>query len=962
VIHLVRPFLTTFVLLLIGCFCAPQVFADEEGEILFVRRILPLFQAKCLSCHGDNPSDIEGELSLLSREALLRGGASGEALVSDSQSSLSPLLLAIRREDATWSAMPPKEAEKLTDQQIQWVEDWIVHGAPWPDQDRISAIRAIHEAKWWGEDGIKVATSGGLSAEWSNRSYDPEGLWAYKPLPKPKADMATSATIDAWIHSKMPAGLEVAPPCDASMFIRRATYDLTGLPPTSSALTAFAESYATNADLAVESLVDSLLASPHYGERMAQHWLDVVRYADSAGFSNDYERGNAWRYRDYVVNAFNNDLPYDQFIVQQIAGDELEQATPESLIATGFLRMGPWELTGMEVAKVARQRYLDDITNSIGECFLAHSLQCARCHDHKFDPVPTKDYYSIQAALATTQLAERPVPFLPRENQNGFTEQKYLRLKLVEYQETLSRLDDVLLHNAEKWYQANGQDIAPWHKAVKQVEQVALGKPSKAVKDIFGQARNVLSRAGVAEDEYPPKLVGFTPEQFGLERVARKGIERLQWELDRYEPFTHSVYSGPTPQLRAVTAPLRMPTEFAKDSEVEQTAILIGGDPFGLGATVQPGVLSVVGLLGAETPTSNVSGRRLALARWIAHPQNPLTARVMVNRLWMWHFGIPLAGNPNNFGSTGKRPTHPELLDDLAVALIDREWSIKKMHRMIMLSQAYRRSCEHPAPQEVQRLDPLQTSYAVFQPRRLTAEELRDSMLLSSGELNPERGGIPCRPEINLEAALQPRQVMGTFAAAWTPNPLPSQRHRRSLYVLKLRGLMDPLLEVFNTPPLDFACERRDVSTVTPQVFALFNGESSYKRALALAHRAIRQQREAGNDDPKVRREYAIVRYCYESVWGRAVTEDEVGAGVEHWRKMRKHVESNNLQFSYPPLVVDREAVEENTGEKFVFTEKLYASADFVADLMPRDCDSETRALAELCLVLFNSNEFIYVY
>jgi hypothetical protein len=245
---------------------------------------------------------------------------------------------------------------------------------------------------------------------------------AVSPSPPLPVSPSSANPIDAFLAARLPSDLPLAPPADARTFIRRATFNLTGLPPTPEDVAAFAAAHIAHPQSAIAHLIDRLLASPHYGERMAQHWLDVVRYADSSGFANDFERGNAWRYRDYVVRAFNTDLPYDRFAREQIAGDELDPKNPETVVATGFLRMGPWELTGMEVAKVARQRFLDDVTNSVGETFLAQSLQCARCHDHKFDPVPTRDYYAIQATFATTQLAERPAAFLPEENTAGFDE------------------------------------------------------------------------------------------------------------------------------------------------------------------------------------------------------------------------------------------------------------------------------------------------------------------------------------------------------------------------------------------------------------------------------------------------------------------------------------------------------------------------------------------------------------
>ena len=777
-----------------------------------------------------------------------------------------------------------------------------------------------------------------------------------------RAACPRSNTIDAFLAARMPAGLQPAPLANRTTLIRRATFDLTGLPPKPEEIAAFVKDPQSD-EQAFAKVVERLLASPHYGERLAQHWLDVVRYADSSGFANDFERGNAWRYRDYVVRAFNSDKPYDHFVREQIAGDELDPNSPEMLVATGFLRMGPWELTGMEVEKVARQRFLDDVANSVGETFLAHSLQCARCHDHKFDPVPTRDYYSLQAVFATTQLSERAAPFLPQENVSGFEERKFLEARRAGYVAMLDVLDAKLLKNAEQWFADKKLDAAKWNAAVEQARKqpgAARNGKRRDFSNVFENARGIMAKQGAPEDEYPPKLVGFTPDDYGNERVARKGIERLKWEFDRYEPYALGVYSGRTRTYKTVFTPLRMPNDRMTEGELEETCVLTGGDPFASGQKVKPGVLSVIGAVQKTPIPDAIEGRRKAFAEWVASAENPLTTRAIVNRIWLWHFDQPIAGNPNNFGSTGKKPTHPELLDWLAATFVDGSaggppaspWSFKAMHLLIMSSEAYRRSANFPDRKLLAEKDPTGTSYAVFKPRRLSAEELRDAMLAATGELNPTLGGIPNRPEINLEAALQPRQVMGTFANAWTPNPKPEQRHRRSLYALRIRGLPDPFLEVFNNPAPDFSCENRATSTVTPQVFSLFNGRASYDRALALAHRAVK---ETKSDD-------ATLTRCFQLAYGRAPRADELQACRAHWRAMEAKQEALKLDSPKPPLEVKREAVEENTGEKFTFNEKLEAYAEFVPDLQPTAVDARTRALADVCLVLFNANEFSYVY
>ena len=487
-----RTSIAPFVLALCG---TATLAAEQTAEELFVRRIAPIFHEKCIACHGGEKK-IKGGFDLRTLEAVLEGGDSGDPGIVPGKPDESPLYLSVMRNDDFFEPMPEKEADKLYAEQTEWIRAWIEGGAPWPDEERAKEIAKANSAKWDAEDGIIVETSGGLSDAWTNRRYQPEKLWAYQPVVKPELS-GKGHPVDELISLHLPEGLSPAPPADARTFIRRATFDLTGLPPTPGEVASFEESFSENENQAVSALIDRLLESPHYGERMAQHWLDVTRYADSSGFSNDYDRGNAWRYRDYVIRAFNDDKPYDQFIREQIAGDEIDPDDSEKLVATGFLRMGPWELTGMEVPRIARQRFLDDVTNSVGETFLAHSLQCARCHDHKFDPIPTRDYYSIQSVFATTQLAEREAPFLEEENTSGFGEKSYLDARLKEYKD------------AEKF----------------------LSPPdAEVIKD-----RKALDAS--------------------LDKIAKKGRERLSWEFDRYEPYALSVYNGRNDSRSAVTTP-----------------------------------------------------------------------------------------------------------------------------------------------------------------------------------------------------------------------------------------------------------------------------------------------------------------------------------------------------------------------------------------------------------------------
>lgn len=944
--------------------CVAQDGAERqvsESEQLFVRRVLPILRDKCLACHGMDESDRKGGLDLRSLEAARRGGDSEIDILAGPRPEDSPLYRAVTRKDDQWSAMPPKDNDALSTEQIEWLREWLDTGSAWPDAAKAERIASDYSDAWATEGHVTVKTSGGLSKDWTNRRYDPVNLWAYQPLrhragqsvtvqqPAGQQSVADAEadSLDQILASSNPH----APSADRRTLIRRATFELWGLPPTPEEITAFVGDEADDRT-ATATLIERLLASPHYGERMAQHWLDVVRYADTSGFANDYARGSAWRFRDYVVRAFNSDKSYDQFIREQLAGDELnsdgvsESQQTERLIATGFLRMGPWELTGMEVAKVARQRFLDDVTQTVGETFLGHAMQCARCHDHKFDPIPTRDYYSLQAVFATTQLTERPAAFLPSENTSGFTGRKYLDQRQDYYQEILAELDQKSLSAAELWFDEKGIDRSKWAAAVEEARGKTPGRNSRRnFSDVFSSARQIMARSGVAEDQYPPKLYGFRPEDYGRERIARKGLERLRWEQDRFAPYAFAVYSGRTPQVSSVNSPIRMPSDPLTEGELELTTILTGGDVFAAGERVLPAGLSAVDALAGTTSRcpDEIVGRRRALADWIASPQNPLTARVMVNRIWLWHFGEAIAGNPNNFGATGKKPADARLLDWLAAEFIESGWSVKAMHRLILNSDTWQAACVDDAET---------TACVVHRPRRLTAEELRDAMLRVSGELNPEIGGVPVRPELNPEVAFQPRQVMGTFAEAWQPSPLPSERHRRTLYVLKIRGLPDPFGAVFDAPNADLSCEARSSSIVTPQVFAMFNSQDAQARSLACAARLLKET----PTPPEV------LDRAFQLAFGRPATDVERSAALAHWQSMtERHRELPTVRTTVPAEIL-REAVEENTGERFTFREPLEAAADFQPDLQAADVAPEVRGLAEVCLVLFNSNEFVYVY
>jgi len=871
---------------------------EQPGDVIFAWKVLPLLKTRCFACHGADPKKREAELDLRDRAGLVKGGSSEQPAIVPGKPLQSPLYLAVTRKYADdWPAMPPKENDKLTGDQMQFVKLWIAAGAPWPKPRRLAELLK-QKNPWQVAGGVRIPTSGGLTRDWSERVYRPENLWAYQPVKRPQPPDSAANPIDAFINRRLPAGLTLAPAADRLTLIRRVTFDLTGLPPTRKQVDTFINDAAPGA---YRRLVDRLLDSPHYGEQMAVRWLDVVRYADSAGFSNDFPRPNAWRYRDYVVRSFNDDKPYDQFIREQIAGDEINPQDPDHLIATGYLRMGPWEHTAMSVAAVTRQQFLDDVVNAVGVTFLAHELRCAKCHDHKFDPIPTRDYYRMQAIFSPVQFADRRLPYQPDENQRGMAE-------------------------------------------------------GRARFEALSRAEGVRSILTLPESERPVAAFDADSERIGHDKVRKKRAQQLQHELKRYRPLALSVYSGKNARTSSHKIIHQLPPAKArKNATADPIHILKGGSIESPGARVQPGVLSfVAGSASASAVTPATEGRRRALAEWIASAENPLTARVIVNRLWLWHFGQPLAGNPNNFGATGKKPTHPQLLEWLAATLVEDGWSFKKLQRRIVLSATYRRSSQHPQPEQLQRLDPQHVSQAAFRPRRLTAEELRDALLAVSGELNREVGGLPAHPEINQEVAMQPRHIMGSVGPAYQADRLPAQRNRRTIYAERIRTLADPMLEVFNKPGPDLSCERRDNSTIAPQAFTLLNSPIVHARALALAARLEREQ--PGNLEAQLTQAFLLS-------YQRRPSATEIQLCRKHWRQMTRLHAAQPAVNRQPPRYVVRQMVEEMTGLAFWWVEDLdIYSSGYVTDLQPADVGPQIRAMADVCLVLFNSNEFNYVY
>ena len=856
--------------------------AAPPAEDLFVETIQPTLKQQCFGCHGE--ANTFAKLDLRTRDAALKGGQRGPAIISgDPGSSL--LVSAI--DHAGELQMPPGGEDKRLPADVRVAfREWIRSGAPY--------VEAETAASW---------------------DFDEADLWAFQPvsdvkLPTAGVDPALVRTgVDSFILARLSEqGIEPAPRADNVTLIRRLTYDLTGLPPTPEEVDAFVNDESPDA---YKALVERLLDSPRYGERWGRHWLDVTRYADTAGYSNDFERPNAWRYRDYVIRSFNEDKPYDQFVLEQLAGDELFPDNPDAIIATGFLRSGPWEHTGMAVAAVSRQLFLDDVTHHVGQSFLGLTLGCARCHDHKFDPIPTRDYYRLQAVFARTAFARRPLGFVPQEPTAGF------EVGRRPFEARISTLE---------------RRMHDLHEAARERLAEAKGREAAA-----SAASSILQR-------YMDK------EEAELLKLLRKRVTMHKLSVLRFEPLAMTVSNGLVPEWETVAArnSYMQPAEYLD----AKTHVLVGGDIQSPAQEVTPGVLEAVERY-ADFPSPTIpdelEGRRSALAKWIVNPRNPLTARVMVNRVWQYHFGRGLAANPNNFGKMGKKPSHPELLDWLAGFFVEQAWSVKAVHRVILLSEAYQRASAHPNQVEVDAEDPENVYLSHHSPRRLEAEELRDSIISVAGELSEMTGGPGTYPQINSDVALQPRHAMGTLRPIYEAEPTRRRRNRRSVYSFQQRSLIDPLVEVFNGANPDLTCERRESSTVPTQAFALLNSEQSRDMALIMGRRLAESQ-------PADR-----IDAAFRLAFGRRPDAEELAWTREFLAEMAAQHAERAVQPRQPPDDIVHHITSELTGEKFEFVQPAY-SGPYEHNPHPSESSPETRALADLALALFNSNEFVYVY
>lgn len=716
---------------------APSL-ADVE---FFEKQVRPILVERCYECHSVESGKSKGGLLLDSRPAMLQGGDTGPVMVAgDPEKSL--LIEAVRYQNHELQ-MPPKGALPMAEQSV--LEEWVRRGALDPREQAVSA-------------GVKPRP---VDLEQGRRH------WAFQPVREVQPP-ASGHPVDAFLSVKLEEnGLHFSPPADAMTFLRRASFDLTGLPPDAEEIRVFREAFKADPERAVHQLIDRLLASPHYGEKWGRHWLDVARYADSNGLDENIALGTAWRYRDYVVRSLNDDKPFDRFLTEQIAGDVLPASTlaerHENATATAFLNLGAKVLAEPDKDKLTMD-VIDEQLDTLGRAFLGMTLGCVRCHDHKFDPVTQADYYALAAIFKGTRALS--------DDRMG----------------ALSLAHETPLGDFE--------DLA----AVKTAELALLNKKKELA-------------AARAEAKKTP----------GPDAEAR--VMRL---MDEEEAVEKSLPDIPTVlSVRDAGSP------------VPRLAIHIRGSHLSLGREVERGFIEVMQPARAAKPTfdANQSGR-MELARWLASPEHPLTARVIVNRVWTWHFGRGIVATPDNFGLLGEAPTHPELLDWLAAWLPKHGWSLKDLHRLIMTSRAYRQSgARLSAEAALAERDPENRWLSFFPMRRLEAEEIRDSLLTVAGQLDLRMGGktVPLRN----------RQFVFNHTSK---DATKYDSTRRALYLPIIRNNLYDLFQQFDYPDPAVSTGQRNSTIVSPQALLLMNSPLASQAA-----RGFSQRLPAGDLEARVK-------------------------------------------------------------------------------------------------------------
>ena len=856
-------------LVVLGLATGGEISAAER--VSFSKDIQPIFESTCWKCHGEALQ--LSQLDLRTRESALKGGQRGPALVPGSadQSRIYRLVAGLEKPSM------PMDGTKLTPEQISAIKDWINAGAPW-------------DPSAGGASSSAPAVFAETPIPEQARRY-----WAFqKParrsVPIARDPRNKAHPVDAFLVQAMEQqGLEPAPEADPRTLVRRAYLDLTGLLPTPAETAAYLKDQSPNR---WDELIDHLLGSPHYGERWGRHWLDVARYADSNGFEHDFDRPDAWRYRDYVIRAFNQDKPFNVFLEEQIAGDELDRVTKESLIATAFLRCHAKVGFREKDNPQYRYDYLDDMIATVGRGILGLTIQCARCHDHKFDPITQQDYYRLQASLFGYVEVEHPL--------TSTKESEAYNKKIVNIEQRLKPLKGEL-KQLERPYR--DRLLPEKYKEFPENVQIAIRTPE--AQRTPGQAllaAQVIRTTDVSSKEIERLM---TPSDFARKRQLHEAIRRLEQEKPPPISVAMGITDGDYRFAPDGPGDEPEPGKGVKREAIEGTFLhqgpgryqappsyfLIRGDYQSRGPQMRPGFPAVLtyGNPPVEIPGADghTSGRRRALAEWLTSTDNPLTARVIVNRIWNHHFGRGIVATLDNFGKMGEKPTHPELLDWLAVDFMRHGWSIKYLHRLLMSSAAYQRASRYENAADLAK-DPEDIYLWRFRIQRLDAEIVRDVILAASGALNTEMFGPPVFPK------LQPEVLHAMTKGIWNQEQDGPKVWRRSVYVYRKRGLPFPLFEVFDLPDQNLTCSRRNVSTVPTQALTLLNDDFVLRQAQLFADRV----REAAPSDATEQ-----VRLAYGISLSRPPTAEESRLAMEFLRKQKlvdlTHVLLNLNEFVY---------------------------------------------------------------
>ena len=758
------------VLVLSLCVRADDVPEFTEDQVKFFEsEVEGILKANCLKCHaGTSP---KGSLNLTSREAILKGGDSGPAvdLMDHAESYLIQAINYDGYEMPPTGQMSPKQIEVLT--------KWVQMGLPWP--------RDLHEIEFELEAGPPPVNE------------ETKKFWSFQIVKQPEVPQVTDKgnnEIDAFIRAKLEtAGIKSSPASNATELVRRMHYDLLGLPPEPLDLQHWAAKIASGNgeqlnQAAISEYVDHLLESPHYGEQWGRHWLDLVRYAETNSYERDSAKPHVWRYRDYVIQSFNDDKPYDQFVTEQLAGDEISEPTADSMIATGFYRLGRWDDEPAD-PKLALYDDLDDIVTTTSQTFLGLTVNCARCHDHKIDPIPQMDYY-------------RMVSFFRNVRRYGDrSNESVLDSSVMEIDRPA---DAATYQNALSNYEREMNDA---QKHLDRIEKLIEGDLQDVEKEEF---------------QYEMNRVPIVEKRLGS-ILDEKQVTQYKRQFTRLQQLKSNKPKGLASAL-CVKEDVRNP---------KPTYLLLRGNPHSEGEEVTPGFPSVLSppeaVIASIPEDAKTSGRRKVLAQWITSPENPLTARVMVNRIWQYHFGRGIVRTSSDFGFQGSKPTHPELLDWLAVKFVESGWSVKAMHRLIMMSSTYQMSSR---PNEASyAVDPVNDLFWRFDMRRLSSEEIRDTILWVNGSLNK---GKMFGPSIYTDIPDAVKAGQSRPGAGWG-NSSPEDKVRRSVYIHVKRSLLDPLIEAFDFADTDQTCPVRFVTTQPTQALGMLNSDFILKQAEVFA-------------------------------------------------------------------------------------------------------------------------------